>query len=65
MDDISKKTIDFGSTLLSIQALLQVSINMQAQIIAKLENKDRATIYKNAMADSSVILGELFQQIPG
>ena len=59
-----QKSINYGSSLLTIQAMLEVCISMQSQIIAKLENRDSNEIFKKAIEHSAQISKELFEALP-
>jgi len=61
--DLTKK-VDLFPRLLKIEAMLEVSITMQAQIISKLENRDFNEVVKKAFDNVDETVRDIFRSLP-
>lgn len=55
----------FGMLLINISAMLEVSINLQSQIIADQNGSDLSKLRENIWNDVRRIAEETFQKLPG
>jgi len=59
-----KKQVDVPAQLLKIEAMLEVSLRLQAQIIANQEEKDFTKLVSKVFEDVDETAKEIFQNLP-